>query len=132
MPGLDAIHLGNLICSTRKCGGLTQKELARQTGLAVKTIQDVEKGRKYPSYETLACLVIRLGISPDLAFTAKESVSISEEQQLLEMFRSCDLDIQDILLEVIHILIRLCLKNKYCTKELNVQEQGHKKNNGNV
>ena len=117
MPGLDAIHLGNLICSTRKCGGLTQKELARQTGLAVKTIQDVEKGRKYPSYETLACLVIRLGISPDLAFTAKESVSISEEQQLLE---------------VIHILIRLCLKNKYCTKELNVQEQGHKKNNGNV
>ena len=53
MPGLDLGHLGNLIFSARKRCGLTQKELAKQTGLSVKTIQDAEKGRKRPNYETL-------------------------------------------------------------------------------
>ena len=43
MPGLDLGHLGNLIFSARKRCGLTQKELAKQTGLSVKTIQDAEK-----------------------------------------------------------------------------------------
>ena len=39
MPGLDLGHLGNLIFSARKRCGLTQKELAKQTGLSVKTIE---------------------------------------------------------------------------------------------
>ncbi|WP_300821456.1 helix-turn-helix domain-containing protein, partial [uncultured Oscillibacter sp.] len=39
--------------------------MAAQTGLAVKTVQDIEKGRKNPTYETLARLMERLGVSPD-------------------------------------------------------------------
>ena len=95
MPGLDLNHLGNLIFSARKRCGLTQKELAKQTGLSVKTIQDTEKGRKRPSYETLARLTERLGISPDTLFQFKASISADEMQPFLESFHSCDPKNQD-------------------------------------
>jgi transcriptional regulator with XRE-family HTH domain len=51
MPKLDLSLLGSCIRNARKECGLTQKELANQTGSSVKTIQDVEKGRKSPSYK---------------------------------------------------------------------------------
>lgn len=48
MPELDLVLLGDRIREARKACGLTQQELADQTGLAVKTVQDIEKGRKNP------------------------------------------------------------------------------------
>ena len=46
MPEDKFIFLGKRIRSARKECQLTQQELADQSGLAVKTIQDIEKGRK--------------------------------------------------------------------------------------
>lgn len=46
MPEDNLIFLGNRIRAARKACGLTQQELADQAGIAVKTIQDVEAGRK--------------------------------------------------------------------------------------
>ena len=45
MPELNLVLLGKRIRDARKECGLTQKELADQTGLAAKTIQDIENGR---------------------------------------------------------------------------------------
>ena len=104
MPGLDLGHLGNLIFSARKRCGLTQKELAKQTGLSVKTIQDAEKGRKRPNYETLTRLTERLGIPPDNLFQTKEMFSADEVQQLLDIFNSFDSKSQGILLKTMHFL----------------------------
>ena len=64
MPEDKLKFLGDRIRSARKDCGLTQQALADQADLAVKTIQDVERGRKYPTYETLCQLIERLGISP--------------------------------------------------------------------
>ena len=44
MPEDKFIFLGKRIRSARKECQLTQQELADQSGLAVKTIQDIEKG----------------------------------------------------------------------------------------
>ena len=104
MPGLDLGHLGNLIFSAIKRCGLTKKELAKQTGLSVKTIQDAEKGRKRPNYETLTRLTERLGIPPDNLFQTKEMFSADEVQQLLEIFNSFDSKSQGILLKTMHFL----------------------------
>ena len=52
MPKDKLMYLGNRIRSERKNCGLTQQELADQCGLAIKTVQDIENGRKNPSYET--------------------------------------------------------------------------------
>lgn len=104
MPELDLSLLGNRIRKARKECGLTQKELADQTGLAVKTVQDIEKGRKNPSYETLARLMERLGMSPDVAFHSKDIAPTEEMKDFLENFQSCDPKGQEILLKTLHFL----------------------------
>lgn len=62
MSELDLALLGSRIRAVRKDRGLTQQELAHQTGLSVKTVRDIERGRKNPSYETVIRLLNRLGI----------------------------------------------------------------------
>lgn len=104
MPGLDLEHLGNLVLSARKRCGLTQKELAKQTGLSAKTIQDIEKGQKRPNYQTLARLTKRLGIPPDNLFQTKEPISADEVQPLLEALNSFDSKSQGILIKTMHFL----------------------------
>ena len=54
MPEDSLKFLGRHIRAERVRCNLTQQELADQSGLAVKTVQDIEKGRKNPSYETLS------------------------------------------------------------------------------
>ena len=93
MPELDLVLLGKRIRDARKECGLTQKELADQTGLAAKTIQNIENGRKNPSYDTLARLMGRLGISPDTLFLLKASVPTDEMKHFLENYQSCKADV---------------------------------------
>lgn len=83
MPKDKLIYLGDCIRSKRKDCNLTQQELADQCGLAVKTIQDIEKGRKNPSYITLSLLIERLGISPNSLFPAKSTVKTNWQNTLL-------------------------------------------------
>lgn len=104
MPRFDLKDMGACIYSARKRCGLTQQELANQTGLSVKTIQDIEKGRKNPTYETLARLMERLGISPDTLFPSKATVPSEEMQQFIGNLQSCDPKGQEILLKTLHFL----------------------------
>lgn len=117
MPGLDLEYLGNLVFSARKRCGLTQKELAKQTGLSVKTIQDTEKGRKRPNYETLARLSERLGIPPDALFQSKAHISTDEMQPFLENFHSCNPESQEILLRTMHFLAEQLLTSQEKSEE---------------
>ena len=104
MPELDLILLGSRIREARKECGLTQQELADQTGLAVKTIHDIEKGLKNPTYDTLARLMERLGMSPDAAFHSETSAPTKEMKNFLDNFELCDPRGQEILLKTLHFL----------------------------
>lgn len=109
MPKLDFMVLGNCILHARKELGLTQKELAAQTGLSIKTVQDIEKGRKNPTYGTLVRLVVRLGISPDALFPSKVVIPTDTMQQILGSVHSCNPRNQNILLKTVHFLSKqLC------------------------
>lgn len=104
MAELDLVALGSRIREARKECGLTQQELVDQTGLAVKTVQDIEKGRKNPSYETLARLMERLGMSPDTVFHSKAITPTEEIKDFLGNFQSCGQKGQEILLKTMHFL----------------------------
>lgn len=104
MPEPDLGTLGNHIRNARKACGLTQQELADQTGLAVRTIREIERGHKNPTYETLARLMNRLGMSPDVAFNSKPPVPTEEMKEFLNSFQSCDPKNQEILLKTLHFL----------------------------
>nr|WP_300805234.1 helix-turn-helix transcriptional regulator [uncultured Acetatifactor sp.] len=104
MPELNLVLLGKRIRDARKECGLTQKELADQTGLAAKTIQDIENGRKNPTYDTLARLMGRLGISPDTLFLLKSPVPDEEIKHFLENYQSCNPKGREILFKTLHFL----------------------------
>lgn len=107
MSEFSLVLLGNRIRRARKECGLTQKGLAEQTGLSVKTIQDIEKGRKNPTYDTLTRLMERLGLSPDTMFLLKTPVPTEEMQHFFENFQLCDQKGQEILLKTLHFLSEL-------------------------
>ena len=64
----------------------------------------MEKGRKRPSYETLARLTERLGIPPETLFLSKEPVPADKIQPFLEDLQSCGPKNQGILLKTMHFL----------------------------
>lgn len=105
MPEDKFAFLGKRIRSARKECQLTQQELANQAGLAVKTIQDIEKGRKNPTYETLCLLVERLGISGSSLFPSKAEIDNTELQQFLGKFQSCNKRHQEMLIHSLNFLV---------------------------
>lgn len=56
--------LGNRIQQFREARGLTQEELAMQTGISVKHISVLERGVKTPRLETFVAIANVLGVTP--------------------------------------------------------------------
>lgn len=110
MPDNKFIFLGKHIRAARKECKLTQQELADQSGLAVKTIQDIEKGRKNPTYETLCLLIDRLGVSPNTLFPSQSNVDIDSLQHFLGKLRSCNKQNQKMVLNSLNFLVEQVLE----------------------
>lgn len=104
MPKDNLMYLGSRIRTLRKERGLTQQALADQCGLAVKTIQDIEKGRKNPSYETLFLLIEWLGISPNSLFPAQYPLENELTEHVIGQLRLCNEENQKFLLHTIDFL----------------------------
>ena len=104
MPKDKLMYLGNRIRSERKNCGLTQQELADQCGLDIKTVQDIENGRKNPSYETLSLLIERLGITPNSLFPDKVSSENELAQRVIGKLQSHNKENQEILLRTMEFL----------------------------
>lgn len=119
MPDNKLIYLGNRIRNARKNCGLTQQELADQTGLAVKTIQDIEKGRKNTTYETLSLIIERLGISANMLFPSKISAEDEEIQRFIGKFQTCTPEIRKVLLNTLDSLTEqlLSFHHSFPTKQ---------------
>ncbi len=111
MPETKFKFLGSRIRAARKKCSLTQQKLADQTGLAIKTVQDIEKGRKNPTYDTLSRLVGRLGVSADTLFPADTPLENEELQNLIRKFQSCSPENQKILLDTLNFLAEKLLSN---------------------
>lgn len=104
MPENKLIFLGNRIRAARKACGLTQQELAEQAGVAVKTVQDVEGGRKNTTYETLCLLIERLGVSANSIFPSNTSLEDEKIQHFIGKLQSCSQENQEILLRTLDFL----------------------------
>ena len=109
MPEDKLTYLGARIRAARKQCRLTQQELADQAGLSVKTIQDIEKGRKNATYETLAQLIERLGISANMLFPTISPVPYAELQYLIGKLQACTPDNQKLLLNTLDFLVEQVL-----------------------
>lgn len=100
MPETKLRFLGSQIRAARKRNHLTQQKLADKTGLAIKTVQETEKGKKNAIYDTLSRLIECLGISADTLFPTKTPISDEKLQNLIRKVQSCNAKNQEILLNI--------------------------------
>lgn len=105
-------YLGQQILIARKNCDLTQKELAVQTRLSVKTIQDIEKGIKNPTYDTLVRLVTRLGIPANSLFQTGNTENEGELNYFLGKFCTCNSKNRKTILALLNFSIELLLKDQ--------------------
>lgn len=60
-----ANEIGDKIRRLRKERGLTQSDLADRSGVAFRSIQDIELGKRTPRADTIEMLAQALGVSPN-------------------------------------------------------------------
>ena len=97
-------YLGDCIRSARIDCGLTQQELADQTGRGLRHIQNIEKGKINPSYEVLSALIKRLGISADVLFNPDFSAENIEAKNIISKIMTCTKDEQQIILHTLNCM----------------------------
>ena len=104
MPETKFQFLGSQIRTARKRKNLTQQKLADKTGLAIKTVQGTEKGKKNATYDTLSRLIECLGVSADTLFPTKTPIPDEKLQNLIRKVQLCNEKNQEILLNTINFL----------------------------
>lgn len=115
MPKDNLKFLGERVREARKVCDLTQQELADQAGLSIKTVQDIEAGKKNTSYETVLSLAKRLGVTPNMLFPLDASVDDIKLQRLLGKFQSCSPENQEILFGTLDFLAEKLIATQYET-----------------
>ena len=111
------LHMGNRIKEAREECGLTQQELAEQTGRGLRHLQDIEKGRKNPSFDGLASYIGRLGVAPNELFYSDVPAAEKEVQHFMGKFLACTEDERKILLKTLDCLAEQFISRRYKTSE---------------
>ena len=113
MPEDVFVYLGQCLRDAREECGLTQQELADQTGRGLRHLQDIEKGRKNPSYDVLASFIKRLGISANELFYPDASEQEKQVQHFMGKFLACTEDEQQIILKPLDCMAEQFISRRY-------------------
>lgn len=107
------LRMGQRIKEAREECGLTQQELAEQTGRGLRHLQDIEKGRKNPSFDMLASYISRLGIAPNELFDPDAPAVEKEVQHLMGKLLACTEDERAILLKTLDCMADQFISRHY-------------------
>lgn len=89
MPKDILEHVGACVLQARKRKKLSRRKLSEITGLAEKTIQQIEKGETNASCETLFLLVNELQIPVGCLFDLTKSNNDIEVEHVVSVLRTC-------------------------------------------
>lgn len=112
------LHMGQRIKEAREKCGLTQQELAEQTGRGLRHLQDIEKGRKNPSFDVLVSYISRLGVAPNELFYPDAPAVEKDVQHFMGKFLACTEDERKILLKTLDCLAEQFISKHYKTSEI--------------
>lgn len=121
-------HFATVLQQLRKSRGLTQHELARQTGISRSRLSMYELGQREPDFDVLELLADFFNVDTDylLGRTNKttvlpQSTLTSEEQKLLDLFRRLNSSGRDFALEQISMTATM---EKYTNKKSQLSDAG--------
>lgn len=110
MQESDFIYLGQCVRDARKRCGLTQQELADQSEVGLRHIQNIESGLVNPSYECLSALIKRLGLSANLLFYPDMPNQDTELERFMGKYLSCTEEERQILLQTAEFMAEQFIK----------------------
>ena len=77
--------------------------------MAIKTIQNIEKGQMNPSFEILYPIVNRLGISANILFNPDSTEDEEEIQHLIGKFQVCNSEDRKFMLNTVDCMVEQLL-----------------------
>lgn len=116
MPKDKLVHLGNCIRAARHVCNLTQQELADECHVAIKTVQNIEKGLMNPSFEILYPIVNRLGISANILFHPDSTEDEEETQHLIGKFQACNVADRKFVMNTVDCMVEQLLARQRDSK----------------
>lgn len=114
-------YLGRCIREARIAYALTQEELAEQSGVSVRHIANIEKGRLNPSYEIIKLLIKRLGVSVETLFYPDISRQDAELNEFIGKYHACSNEDRQILLRTLN-----CLSDELLSRSVIQSEKNRK------
>ena len=81
---------GQIIKDARQAAGLTQDDLAEQSGVTTRYIMAIENENKQPSMKVLYKLIRTLKISADTIFYPEIQHTDKKKELLIHMIQLCD------------------------------------------
>ena len=108
----DMIKIGGIIRAAREANGITQSTLSKKAGIAVRTIIDIEKNKRFPKFEVLYSIIQILDIPADHIFRPEKAAYTPEQEQLIRGLQSCGKREQDIFMKTAWAYIRAVRKEK--------------------
>lgn len=82
--------LGQIVKDARQSAGLTQDELAEQSGITTRYIMAIENENRQPSMKVLFKLIRALKISADTIFYPEIQHTDKKREHLIHMIQLCD------------------------------------------
>ena len=82
---MSAMDAAGMVKMARRRAGLSQRELARRSGVAQPTISRVESGRMSPTFDTLNALVEACGMQIAVLDRGSDGADVAMVQDLLRM-----------------------------------------------
>lgn len=112
MPEDILMRLGAHLKRSRESRNLTQQRLSDLSGVAVRTISKIERGKMNPSFEILYILVSYLGVSLDSLFAPTDSQLDTDIQEIALLYRNCSKQGQRLILASTRALVQEMNKNE--------------------
>lgn len=86
----NVTKMGEIIRAAREAKGMTQGALAKATGIVVRTLIDIERDKRYPTYEVLYKILHALDLSADHIFWPKKVPCTPQQEQLFRALQACN------------------------------------------
>jgi DNA-binding XRE family transcriptional regulator len=102
----DTQQMGHVLREARKVKGMTQKALAKDTGVALRTIIAIEKEKRFPTYEVFYRIIRTLGLSADHIFWPDKVRYTPEQEQLIRSFFECSEQDQAVIMKTMRVLMQ--------------------------
>ena len=102
----DVPQMGQILRDSREAKGLTQKEVAKQAQIALRTFIDIENNKRFPTHEVFYRIVHVLDISADQIFWPEKAANTTEQEQVIREFLACSKREQGVIAKTMRTLIR--------------------------